>query len=71
MLANIAQLKVKSKADPQNHSSGINMKQTHSITWKQQGYEGNYYLAKTTKFMCFLHPNQVPTVFISSDATIT
>ena len=32
VLANIAQLKVKSKADPQNHSSGINMKQTHSIT---------------------------------------
>ena len=25
---------------------------------------------KTTKFMCFLHPYQVPTIFISSDAII-
>ena len=32
VLENIAQLKVKSKAHPQNHSSGINMRQTHSIT---------------------------------------
>ena len=71
MLANIAQLKVKSKADPQNHSSGINMKQTHSITWKQQGYVENYYLAKQLNSCAFLHPYQVPTVFISSDPTIT
>ena len=27
-------------------------------------------LGKTTKFMCFLHPYQIPTVFISSDAII-
>ena len=52
MLSNIAQLKVKSKAHPQNHSSGINMRQTHSITWKQQGYVGNYYLAKQLNSCC-------------------
>ena len=46
MLSNIAQLKVKSNAHPQNYSSGINMRQTHSITWKQQGYVGNYYSEK-------------------------
>ena len=32
VLASIAQLKVKSKACTQNHSSGMNMRQTHSIT---------------------------------------
>ena len=32
VLANIAQFKVKSKANTQNHSSRINMKQPHSIT---------------------------------------
>ena len=53
VLSNITQLKVKSKAHPQNHSSGINMRQTHSITWKQQGYVGNFYFGKATKFMCF------------------
>ena len=46
VLANIAQLKLKSKAYPQNHSSGIDMRQTHSITRKQQGYAGNYYLVE-------------------------
>ena len=39
------------------------MRQTHSITWKQQGYVGSYYLAKQlnscafcilTKFLLFL-----------------
>ena len=32
VLANIAQLKVKSKVHTQNHSSGVNMKQMQSIT---------------------------------------
>ena len=66
--------KLKRKVHPQNHSSGINMRQTHSITWKLQGYAGNYYLMKqfhTNKIHVFLRPYQVPTVFISSDAIIT
>ena len=54
VLSNIAQLKIKRKAHPQNHSSGINMEQTHSITWKQQGYVGNYYLAKQLNSVFFL-----------------
>ena len=45
VLSNITQFKFKSKAHPQNHWSGINMRQTHSISWKQQGYVGNYYWA--------------------------
>ena len=71
VLSNITQFKVKSKAHPQNHSSGINRRETHSITWKQQGYVGNYYLAKQLNSCVFLHPYQVPTVFISSEAIIT
>ena len=46
VLANIAQLKVKSKAHTQNHSSGIKMRETHPITWNKEGYTGTYYLAK-------------------------
>ena len=69
MLENITQLKIKSKEHTQNHSSGINLRQTHWITWKQQGYSGNYNSVKqfhTIKFM-FLRPYQVPAVLISSD----
>lgn len=37
MLANIPQLKVKSKTHAQIHSSGINIRQTNSITQNRQG----------------------------------
>ena len=75
VVANIAQLNVKSKEHTQNHSSGVQANETNA-----SDYMKTTRLCRKSLFgeiisydsvHVFLHPYQVPTVFIYLDTIIT